>query len=230
MSMTTLWELTDPQVKTSICYLLSLDVMFRGVLWLQPFRFRYPNEISNRLACIVWQIWAVYLSYRNLIKESWVDKPSASTIYMENQMIAYFIYDLMILSSTPRGRKQTVFYIHHFVSLLIAFSNRFSNSGTNFISNSFIVLLESAPPLLSFSKILEEIYPTHAFYYFKLCIKYLFGYTRILLFVPWLLHYISYHYQFNLNKNLMVGSCLMLLMGSVKWFFEMTVKPTLKKT
>lgn len=230
--MSTMWEVTYTPVKTCVFYLLSLDVIFRGLLWLQPFKFRYPYEVSNSMVCVLLQIWAVYLSSCNLLTETWLNKPSPSTIYMENQMIAYFIYDSIILFSTKRGRAQTIFFIHHFISLLIAFSNRFSDSGTNFISNSFIVLLESAPPLLNFSKIIKEIYPEHKLYYFKLCSKYLFGCTRILCFIPWILYYIIFQYQYKLSSNLMVGSCVALLLGSIKWFFEMTVTstPLLKKT
>jgi TLC domain len=218
-TLSTLWQVTYPQVSTCLCYLLSLDVMYRGVLWLQPFKIRYPNEMSNNMVCVSLQLWAVYLSVRNLITEPWLEKPSVSTMYMENQMIAYFIYDLLILSSTARGRKQTIFFIHHIVSLLIAFSNRLSNSGTNFISNSFIVLLESTPPLLNFSKIMKEISPQQL-YYLNFCAKYLFGFTRILCFIPWLLYYVIYQYQYQLNNNLMVGSCLVILMGSIKWFLD----------
>ena len=81
-----------------LVYLFSLDLFFHYVIHLFP--FRYPNEISNRMVCIIWQTWTVSLSISNLITEPWYQPSSDNTLYMENQMIAYFIYDLVILTST----------------------------------------------------------------------------------------------------------------------------------
>ncbi len=225
--MTSLWDNTFPQVKTGVLYLFFLDLMYRGVLWMLKNRvsLRYPNETANRMVCITWQTWAVLLAFRNLLVESWQTVQSPCTLYMENQMISFFLYDLIILTSTARGRRQTLFYIHHFISLVIAFGNRIKPSGDHFINNSIIVILESASPFLNLTKIMEEIYPNSSLtQYISLFTKRLYGYTRIICFAPWILLYALKYYRFEWNYTIMLSSMILIFSASVKWFFTMVRK------
>ena len=205
-----------------LVYLFTLDFFFRSII---PNSFRHPTEISNRMVCVVWQIWTVSLSISNLITEPWNMQPSYHTLYMENQMISYFIYDLIILTSTKRGRKQIIFYVHHFISLLIAYLNRSSNQGTNFISNSYIILLEITTPLLNLSKIMEEIIYVPYLNYFTIQL-YLF--SRIYCFFPWIVYYIMFHFQYSISNYIILFSSMALLLGSIKWYSNM--KLILEKT
>ena len=207
------------QVYSALFYLFSLEVAFRGIIHKHfDLTFRYPNEISNRMVCVLWQTWTVSLSIMNLFTEQWNHLPSYHTLYMENQMIAYFIYDLMILMSSQRGRKQIIFFIHHFISLLIAYLNRTSNNGTNFNSNSFILLLEMTTPLLNLTKIMEEmklIVPSLTY-----LTRNLYAFTRIYCFSPWIVYYL-----FNMTNTytnwITLMSSVSILLGSIKWYSSM---------
>lgn len=209
------------QIKNAIMYLFSLDIGYRYLLYkvLPNTIFKYPSEVANRMVCITWLSWSVFLSYRNLIMEPWTSINSPWTIYMENQMISYFLYDLVILSSTVRGRKQFIFFIHHFISLSFPIINRYEPLGDHFINNSIIAMLELASPLLNLNKIMEECAPHHSFtrslYSFT---RILYLISRVLCFGPWILYYIHTHYHFELKYNITVTCLLTLFLGSIHWF------------
>jgi hypothetical protein len=225
--MSLLWDKTYPQVKTGVFHLLSIDLIYRFILWVIRNRlsFRHPNEIANRMTCITWQTWAVLLASRNLLVESWSMVQSPWTLYMENQMISFFIYDLIVLTSTQRGRRQTLFYIHHFISLAISFVNRIQPSGDHFINNSIIVMLESASPFLNLTKIMEEIRPNSEMTRsVSLFTKRFYGYTRVVFFAPWIMLFVLKYYRFAWNYNIILSSLVLIFSASVKWFFTMVRK------
>jgi hypothetical protein len=209
------------QIKNAIIYLFSLDISYRYLLYkvLPISLFRYPSEVANRMVCITWLSWCLFLSYRNLIMEPWASINSPWTVYMENQMISYFLYDLVILSSTARGRKQFIFFIHHFISLLVPIINRYQPLGDNFINNSVIAILELASPFLNLSKIVTEFAPHHYFTrYLNSFTRILYLFSRIVCFGPWIIYYIHTYYHFELKYNITVTIELILFLGSIQWF------------
>lgn len=206
------------QIKQALFYLFSLDLGFNYLVYefrdIAPFKHR--SEVANRLVCITWLSWTVGLCYRTLLVEPWNLVKSPWTLFMQDQLISYFIYDLVILCSTERGRKQTVFFIHHFISLMMCFINPI---GDNFSNNSFIGLLELASPLLNINAIMKEYAPHHWLTrYLYSFTRVLYFFTRILCFAPWIMYYIHYHYQWKLNDTIMLGSMFTIFLASVKWF------------
>ena len=209
------------QIGNATIQLSIIHIMYRTILYLcsKQITFRYPGEVANRLTCIAWQCWTVSLCIRNLIKEDWNLYPSPWAFYMENQFIAYFLYDIIVLLSSPRGRKQYIFFIHHFISLFIAMVNRVVPSGNHFSHHSLMILLESSTPLLNATKIIEEVSP-HSLTTFliKQITRKIYGITRILLFVPWLIYYGCYHYENKWNYNGLMCCLGLILYASTKWF------------
>jgi hypothetical protein len=219
--------ITQEQIGTATIQLFSFDVLYRIILFLfsSKVTFRYPNEVANRLTCVTWQTWTVYLCIYNLLYESWKYYPSAPSLFTGNQFLSYFIYDTIILLSSARGRKQYIFFIHHFISLFIGIVDRMVPSGTHFTQHSLMILLECTTPLLNLSKIIEEISPnSNGTRMIKTVTKWMYGLSRIVLYTPWLLNYILFHYQNKWNYHGITASLLLIFYASIKWFIVMMKK------
>ena len=223
MQMT--FESSYKQTKHIFILLCLLDMGYQYLLTRFRHSFRYPSDISNRLTCITHIIFTVCYSVRNMLNEPWNKEPTYHSQFIIHSMIAYFLYDLLVLFSTERGRKQTVFLIHHAVSLLFLFTNRIQPSGDNIMFNSVTFLLESPTPLLNTMKIIEELIPNSYFYVaFYISTTLYYGLSRILLFVPYIVMYVQHYFTLKWNHVITLSTFLLLLYASTKWFIMMIHK------
>jgi len=189
------------------------------------FRFRYPAEISNRMTCMTHLSYIVLYGIRNIFKEPWHLLPTHHTQLLKHQMISYFLYDLLIMFSTSRGRSQFVFIIHHFISLLFIIANLIQPCGDNIMTNSLLVLLEMASPLLHLTKITQELYPRsylyHLVHYMTI---FLYATTRVYGFGTYIYVYLSHYFDYTLYHGITLSSILLIFYASIKWTVMMINK------
>jgi len=160
-----------------------------------------------------------------MIYEPWNETPTYHSQFIIHSMIAYFLYDLLVLFSTERGRKQTIFLIHHAVSLLFLLTNRIEACGDNIMFNSVTFLLESPSPLLNIIKIIEEIKPNSYLYvalYMYTTLYY--GLCRVFLFFPYIIMYVQHYFTFKWNHIITLSTFMLLLYASTKWYIMMIYK------
>lgn len=189
--------------------------------------FRYPIETANRMVCSGFQCFILYYVLNNLytghcngtlLQNSLQPK----TIWASDYMAGYFLYDLLILFSSERGRKQYLFIVHHLISLIIYGVNKIHPCGNDVLNNSIILLLELSTPWMNVWKIYKEIdsksFLTKTLF---LVTRFLFGISRMGFMTMWLLYYMWSQYQFKWNHTLNLTGFLAVYVASIKWYMAM---------
>ena len=206
-------------ISRSIALLIGGDILFRSMYWMRNNLFRYPNEIANRMVCIVAQLFILSVTTVNIFMSNlweWHTK-------VQEFMVAYFIYDLIMLSSTPRGQKQILFFIHHIFSCVLLLGNLWSVKPSPVIySNLIILLLESSSPLLNAVKIFEEYDKnakvTRQLWHWTI---FTYGISRLFLFPILMSIYLYSQYVNVFYYNVQVFMSIMIIVGSIMWFYKM---------
>lgn len=189
--------------------------------------FRYPIETANRRVCVGFQCFILYYVMNNLYIDYkngtlWHHSLQPKTIWASDYMAGYFVYDLFILFSSARGRRQYLFVVHHLISLLIYSVNKVYPCGNDLLNNSIILILELANPCMNTWKMYEELYP-NAFLTNTLFLttRFLFGLSRMGFMTLWLFYYLWTQYQFTWNHTLNIGGFLTVYVASIKWYMAM---------
>jgi hypothetical protein len=192
--------------------------------------FRYPIETANRMVCSGFQCFILYYVLNNLYTDHlngtlWKNSIQSNTIYASDYMAGYFIYDLLILFSSARGRKQYVFIIHHLISLLIYGVNKVYPCGNDVLNNSIVLILELANPFMNLWKVYEEIDSTSLITKTLFSItRFLYGVSRMGFMTVWLMYYLWTRYQFNWSHTLNLSGFLAVYVASIKWYVAMMKK------
>lgn len=203
--------------------LYGLDVSIKRMCYM----FKYPNETSNRLTCITFQSFILSYICGTLIEYSkkdglgWIYHSSLrpETKQMEHYMAGYFIYDIIILMSTSRGRRQVMFLIHHVVSLMIYFINQYYPCGNDVFNNTIILLLECSSPFMNIWKIAEELNPNSIITRTSLFItKITYFISRMIGMTVWLLFYFWKNYKMTMTHSLNATSFVLVYIASIKWY------------
>jgi hypothetical protein len=213
-----------------ILALYGLDVTTRRLCYM----FRHPNEVSNRLSCIAFQCFILSHICNTLITYTlkdgllfWTHTSllRSETKHMEHYMAGYFIYDLIILLSTERGRRQKAFLAHHVVSLTIYGVNQYHPCGNDVFNNTIILLLESSSPFMNFWKIAEEInrtgYMTRILFFLT---KMTYFMSRMVGMSVWLVFYFMTQYRLTWTHTLNASSFIMVYLASIQWFRMLRLK------
>jgi hypothetical protein len=141
------------------------------------------------------------------------------TKQMEHYMAGYFIYDIIILMSTSRGRRQVMFLIHHVVSLMIYFINQYYPCGNDVFNNTIILLLECSSPFMNIWKIAEELNPNSIITRTSLSItKITYFISRMIGMTVWLLFYFWKNYKMTMTHSLNATSFVLVYIASIKWY------------
>jgi hypothetical protein len=192
--------------------------------------FRYPIETSNRMVCIGFQWFILYYVLKNLYTDHlsgtlWKNSLQPKTIWAGDYMAGYFLYDLLILFSSARGRKQYLFIVHHLISVFLCSVNKLYPCGNDVLNNSIILILELSSPWMNLWKICEEI-DSKSFLtrFFFLTTRFLFGISRMGFMTLWLMYYLLTQYQFNTSHTLNLGGFLAVYVASIKWYMAMLRK------
>ncbi len=210
-------------IVSCILTLYGLDVGVRRLCYM----FKHPNEVSNRIACISFQsfILSYICSTLSLFTYKdglvWIYQPTlqAETKQMEHYMAGYFIYDLIVLMSTSRGRRQVMFLIHHIVSLMIYVINQYYPCGNDLFNNTIILLLECSSPFMNVWKIAEELNPNSIITRMSLSItKITYFMSRMIGMTIWLFFYFWKNYHMTLNHTLNATSFVLVYIASIKWY------------
>ena len=144
--------------------LCGLNILTYDILYVHHRnRFKHLNEVANRITCSLFQLYLICETsgnlYHHIVAGTTDALPAPETRDAELVLTGYFVYDSLMLLSTPRGRRQTLFLVHHIVSLSVLALNKLYNPGSNGLNNSLILILEAASPLLNLVKIAEEAAP-----------------------------------------------------------------------
>lgn len=191
--------------------------------------FRYPREIANLLTCAMFQCFIVWCCYYNLVTIEPNSNGSVTlhpvTVRMESHIAGYFLYDLLFLLSSERGRKNILFVIHHLISLFIFGVNRYYPCGNDLLNNSVILLLESPSAFINLWKINREINPHSIMTYVTHRISVILYYVmRLVGMTFWLFHYSTTTFQWKWNHYLNGGSFATIFIASIAWFRQLVKK------
>jgi hypothetical protein len=192
------------------------------------YSFRYPNEVSNRWTCTVYQSWFLYFCTSRMIMsgtEMTNMVPYSNLNILTQSMAGYFLYDLYFLMRLPRDRAQPVFIVHHLVSLTIFLINYVQQIVPDRESYMLLLLLESASPLLNVWNIWREIYPQSFLTRALLSsIKVVYGLSRIVGMSFWFLWYKLYYAQWKWNHIINTSSLMIIYLASLFWFHKLVKK------
>lgn len=189
--------------------------------------FRYPIETANRMICMGFQFFILYYVLNNLYTYHhngtvWQNSSQPKTVWASDYMAGYFLYDLLILFSSARGRRQYLFIVHHLISLLIYGVNKVYPCGNDVLNNSIILILELSSPWMNLWKICEEINTKSLLTKTLFSItRFLFGLSRMGFMTIWLMYYLRSQYQFKWNHTLNLGGFLTVYVASIKWYIAM---------
>ena len=189
--------------------------------------FRYPIETANRMVCIGFQLFILYYVLHNLYTDHrnrtlWQHSLTPKTVWASDYMAGYFLYDLLILFSSARGRRQYLFLVHHVISLIIYGVNTCHPCGNDVLNNSIILILELANPFMNLWKMCKEMDSkavlTKTLF---LITRFLFGVSRMGFMTIWLVYYLWSQYQFNWSHTLNLSGFLAVYVASIKWYMAM---------
>jgi hypothetical protein len=151
----------------------------------------------------------------------WISHPTLQpeTKQMEHYMAGYFIYDVMVLMSTARGRRQVMFLVHHIVSLTIYVINQYYPCGNDLFNNTIILLLECSSPFMNVWKMAEELDPRSLMTRMSLSItKITYFMSRMVGMTMWLFFYFLKNYKMTWNHTLNATSFVLVYIASIKWY------------
>jgi len=215
---------------TTLVVLGGIDCLFNDVLQIHyRTRFRHVNEIANRLTCALFQLYISgktgFNLWNHMQNGTLLANSDETTQQAQDAFVAFFLYDLVKLISTSRGRKQTLFLVHHVVSLIVLALNKIHNAGNNGLDNSLILILEAASPLLNIVKIAEEAAPGSLTTRGLQCLtKLAYMFTRQICLFVWLLAAAHRANASWVNRTMYASFCLVYAV-SVKWTMAMIKKP-----
>ena len=190
--------------------------------------FRHPKEASNLLTCATFQIGYVmaciygYTSAVPYVMTGYV--PYSFMNFISHTIAGYFMYDLIFLYLLPKERKQTIFVVHHLISLTIFGLNQVAPTSPDRESYLLMILLECTSPMINLWNFIRQVYPTGiATSRLMQVIKVSYAVTRIIGLTCWLHWYFSYAtLQWNHIINGM--SFLWVYGASYYWFYRILLK------
>lgn len=207
---------------TTLLILGGIDCLFNDVLHIHyRTRFRHINEVANRITCVLFQLFITLKTASNFWQHmhdgTLLSSPDVNTREAQDAFIGFFLYDTIKLLSTQRGCKQTLFLVHHIMSLFVLGLNKVYNTGNNGLDNSVIMLLEAASPFLNLSKIAEEAAPlSRSTRCLKIITKLAYIFTRQVCFAAWLVAASSKANMSWAHRTVYASFCLVYAV-SLKW-------------
>ena len=209
-------------------FLFGIDCMNYVMLKFTNTTFKHPNEISNRLTCIVCYVSILFRCVTGMRDYLFHAAPLELTLQeVLYRLTAFFLYDLMMLCSTARGRKQWVFFTHHVLALgLIALRLYYHDGAASApLTILSIFLLEFASPGLNVTKILEEASPRSSLTKFvRRLTMVTYAVTRLQL-LPLMLAWYLYNHRTSTTLMISAGFSI-LIAASYAWFQTMRKKWT----
>jgi len=148
---------------------------------------------------------------------------------LHDLVISYYLYDMIHLYIKPYGRRQSIFFLHHTLSICIIAYIRYTQIDVIIFIQLMYILMESSGCALNITNLLKQFYPAskHIITYSFINVM-IYGLTRVIIY-PLIVSYYEYQLYISVldTKYLYIfpNVLLALLYGvSVWWFIVMVQK------
>jgi len=149
-----------------MCLLGTTNILIRYLFRNNHYPESYCTDYASKITSIIFQIIFCYNTIFTLLT---IDPQLFETNTIHNIVffIGYFSYDIISLLSTSRGSSQTMYLLHHIVSLyLISIVYLYYSSNiTLYYINLLGFIFEIANPFLNTMKLFRTLLPDTIFYY-----------------------------------------------------------------
>lgn len=148
-----------------MCFLGTTNILLRCIFRMDHYPETYCTDYASKITSMIFQIIFCYYTIVTLFT---TDKQfELNTINNIVLFIAYFCYDIISLLSTSRGSSQTMYLLHHIVSLYLIsiLYLSYTSNITLYYINILGFIFEVANPFLNTMKLLRSLLPDSILYY-----------------------------------------------------------------
>jgi hypothetical protein len=193
------------------CGLVASAVLFYKILQGNNVTMRYPHDTVSKLNAGVYQVIVVSWALYNITF-------SKQSTLLDESMIGYYIYDILSLLTTQRGRKQYMYFLHHILSIYLINLNILYNVAPHMYTNTLYFTMELSGCAMNWMKLSTEYYPSKKF---KIATYTTYGLTRGVVLPIIIIKYCTCIYQPIFSKNVTVFMLIGMYMLSMNWFSRM---------
>jgi hypothetical protein len=148
---------------------------------------------------------------------------------LHDLVISYYLYDMIHLYMKPYGRRQSIFFLHHTLSICMIAYIRYTQIEYTTLSHSLYILMESSGCALNITNLYKQFYPASKHIITCSSVNIIiYGLTRVLVY-PLILSYYEYQLYISVldTKYIYIfpnALLILLFCVSVWWFIAMVQK------